>query len=156
MGWWGAKRVDETQETRLTISALSLPQFTQIHSKIFFTLTMNPNKRKVLSMGECRENRSQRTRVEHRPCQLNMSKMPRALSHPLATRLTFEVPVDCPHLGVHEATDFGLVGGFVHDFRMFNLGDGNCFLKDDVGNDAGRWGPEKQQLTISSGDKIPN
>jgi hypothetical protein len=42
MGWWGAKRVDEKQKARLTISSLSLPQLTQIDSKIFFTFTMKP------------------------------------------------------------------------------------------------------------------
>jgi len=41
IGWWGAKRVEET-ETRLTMSAFNLPQFTHIHSNIFFTFTMKP------------------------------------------------------------------------------------------------------------------
>ena len=40
LGWWGAKR--EKIARKLTSSALSLPQFTQIHSKIFLTFTKNP------------------------------------------------------------------------------------------------------------------
>ncbi len=41
IGWWGAKRVEE-RETRLTMSAFSLPQLTHMHSSIFFTFTMKP------------------------------------------------------------------------------------------------------------------
>ena len=43
VGVWGAKRVEE-METRLTMSAFNLPQFTQIHSRIFFTFTMKPGR----------------------------------------------------------------------------------------------------------------
>ncbi len=43
IGWWGAKRVYE-KEAKLTVSAFSLPQFTQMHSNIFFTFTMKPTK----------------------------------------------------------------------------------------------------------------
>ena len=43
IGRWGAKRVYE-RETKLTISALSLPQFTHMHSSIFFTSTMKPGR----------------------------------------------------------------------------------------------------------------
>ena len=41
IGWWGAKRVEE-RETRLTMSAFSLPQLTQMHSNIFLTFMMKP------------------------------------------------------------------------------------------------------------------
>ena len=37
----GAKRAGK-KETQLTISAFNFPQFTQIHSRIFFTFTKNP------------------------------------------------------------------------------------------------------------------
>ena len=43
IGWWGAKRVEEMR--RLTMSAFSLPQFTQMHSKIFLTFTMKPSQK---------------------------------------------------------------------------------------------------------------
>jgi hypothetical protein len=38
----GAKRVEERGERKLTMSAFSFPQFTQIHPNIFFTLIMKP------------------------------------------------------------------------------------------------------------------
>jgi hypothetical protein len=41
LGWWG-NETSRGKRMRLTISAFSFPQFTQIHSKIFFTLIMNP------------------------------------------------------------------------------------------------------------------
>ena len=40
LGWWGCKRT--RGEQALTMSAFSFPQFTQMHSRIFFTLTMKP------------------------------------------------------------------------------------------------------------------
>jgi hypothetical protein len=41
-GGGGAKRVEERGERKLTMSAFSFPQFTHIHSNIFFTLIMKP------------------------------------------------------------------------------------------------------------------
>jgi hypothetical protein len=38
----GAKRVEERGEHKLTMSAFSFPQFTQIHPNVFFTLIMKP------------------------------------------------------------------------------------------------------------------
>lgn len=43
MGWWGNETSRGKKKTRLTMSAFSFPQFTQILSKIFFTLTMKPS-----------------------------------------------------------------------------------------------------------------
>jgi hypothetical protein len=108
MGWWGAKRVDETQETRLTMSAFNFPQLTQTDSRIFLTLTMKPSKKRF-NESQRRERHSQRTWMKHGSCQLDVAKVPRAFSHSLSTSLTLEVPVDGTHLWVHEATNLLLV-----------------------------------------------
>ena len=39
------------------------------------------------------------------PCQLDVPKMTGALQHPLAKRLTLEIPVDSAHSGVHESNE---------------------------------------------------
>ena len=68
------------------------------------------------------------TRVEDGPRQLNMPKVPWTLRHPLSTRLTLEIAVYCAHPRIHETTQLGLVGRFVHDLRMVNFGDRVRFL----------------------------
>ncbi len=58
-----------------------------------------------------------------------MTEMPWALGHGLSTSLTFEVPVNRTHTGVHQTAKFRSVAGLVHDFWMFDLDDGVGFLK---------------------------
>ena len=68
------------------------------------------------------------TRMEDGPRQLDMRKMPWTLRHPLTTRLALEIAVYCTHPRVHEASQLGFVGGFIHDLGMFNFGDRVRFL----------------------------
>ena len=58
-----------------------------------------------------------------------MTEMPWALGHGLSTRLTFEVPVNRAHTGVHQTAKFRSVASLIHDFWMFDLDDGVGFLK---------------------------
>ena len=126
IGWWGAKR-EGGKKRSLTLSAFNRPQFTHMHSKIFFTFTMKPRHTSMSRMSSHRR-RLPLTRVEDGLCQLDMPKMPWTLRHPLTTRLTLEIAVYCAHPRIHETTQLGLVGRFVHDLRMFNFGDRVRFL----------------------------
>ncbi|KAF8223136.1 hypothetical protein L208DRAFT_559920 [Tricholoma matsutake] len=128
IGLWGCE-TSRGKETRLTMSALSFPQLTHILSRIFFTFTMKPfggwaTSVRLRMVSHC----TARTRMEDRSCQLNMTKMARTLRHPFTTSLTLEIPVNGAHPRIHESAQLGLVGGFVHDFWMFNFGDGVSFL----------------------------
>ena len=55
----GAKRAGK-KETQLTISAFNFPQFTQIHSKIFFTFTKKPSN---TCSGTCRSKKIDMTHL---------------------------------------------------------------------------------------------
>jgi hypothetical protein len=79
---------------RLTVSAFSFPQLTQIDSKIFFTLTKKP-----VSCDERapRDHKISHTDVKDRTCKFDMAKMARALRHPLATSSTLEVAIYGAH-----------------------------------------------------------
>lgn len=84
--------------------------------------------------------------------QLNVTKMARTLRHPFTTRLTLEVPVDGAHTWIHKPPSLRLVRGLIHNFWVFDFGDGVSFL----------WRPSDRvntkiaALTISSGERIPN
>ena len=66
--------------------------------------------------------------MEYRPRQLNVAKMPRTLRHTLSASLTLEVPIDRTQTRIHQPSDLGLVCGFIHHFREFDLRDRVGFL----------------------------
>ena len=66
--------------------------------------------------------------MKHGPGQLDVSKMTRALGHPLTTRLTLEIPINRPHPWIHQTTHLRLASCFVHDLGVLNLGHGDGFL----------------------------
>ena len=66
--------------------------------------------------------------MKHGPGQLDVSKMTRALGHPLTTRLTLEIPINRPHPWIHQTTHLRLARRLVHDLGMLNLGYGDGFL----------------------------
>ena len=74
------------------------------------------------------------TRMEHGPCQLDMPEMPWTLRHPFSARLTLEIAIYCTHARIHETTQLGFVGGFVHDLWVFNFGDRVRFLSLAIRN----------------------
>ena len=108
------------------MSALSFPQLTQTHSKIFLTFTMNPdagcsadNEKKMIYSH---------TRMKYRTSQFDMSEMSRALRHAFSTRLTLEVAIYGSHPWVHQPSNFWPVRGLVHHLRMLNFRDRVRFL----------------------------
>ena len=66
--------------------------------------------------------------MENGPRQLDVPEMSWTLRHPLSTRLTLEIAVYRTHVRIHEATNLGFMGGFIHDLWMFNFGDRVRFL----------------------------
>jgi hypothetical protein len=69
------KRV-EREAGALTMSAFSFPQFTHIHSKIFFTFTMKPMR--TMSMAMMRFHEGRDSPMEYRSRQLDMAEMAQA------------------------------------------------------------------------------
>ena len=95
-----------------------------------------------------------RTRMKHGSREFDVTEVTRAFGHSLTTSLALEVPVNCAHAGVHEASHLRLSCGLVHDLRVLNLRDRVCFL-----NIASARAPPDFQcsgLTISSGERMPN
>ena len=78
------------------------------------------------------------TRMKHRPRQLDMTEMTRTLRHTLSARLTLEVPIDRTQTRVHQTSNLGFMGRFVHDFRMFDLCDRVGFLSRNRGESGTR------------------
>jgi hypothetical protein len=107
------------------MSAFSFPQLTQILSRIFFTFTRKP---RVIKSVKTFITEEIITRMKDRSCQLDVTKMTRALRHSFAASLTFEVPIDGTHARVHQSSNLGPMGCLVHDFGMFDFGDGVSFL----------------------------
>lgn len=66
-------------------------------------------------------------RVENWSRQLDVTKVTRALSHTLTTRLTFKIPINSTQPRIHESSILGFMSGLVHDFRMFDLRNGVRF-----------------------------
>lgn len=98
-----------------------------------------------------------RTGMKNRPRQLYVTKMTRALRHPLTTRLALEIPVYCSHSRVHQTTHLRLVSGLVHNLRMLDFGDGDGFLARRKKNlSAGTMEHGQASHTISSGERTPN
>lgn len=60
--------------------------------------------------------------MKDRSSELDVAKMTRTFAHRLSARLTFEVPVDGAHPGIHQTTHFLPLAGFIHDFREFDFG----------------------------------
>lgn len=84
-----------------------------------------------------------------------MPKVPWTLRHPLSTRLTLEIAVYRTHVRIHEATNLGFMGGFIHDLWMFNFGDRVRFLPLVVKTRRMRT-KATEKRTISSGERMPN
>ena len=126
IGMVGCETSRGNQTTPLTMSAFSFPQLTHILSRIFFTFTMNPIEMRSVLIFLTEE--VTHTRMKDRPRKLNVTKMTWALRHPLSTSLTFEVPINCTHARVHQSSNLRPVRCLLHDFRMFDFGDGVGFL----------------------------
>jgi len=65
--------------------------------------------------------------MKDRARQLNVPKMPWALRHALATRLTLEIPVNCSHPRIHQTAHLRLVRGLVQNLRKLDLCNGVRF-----------------------------
>lgn len=78
--------------------------------------------------------------MKHRSCEFDMSKVPWTLGHTLTASLALEVAVNCTHARIHQATEFWLVCGLIHDLGVFNLCDRICFLycRDAIASLVGR------------------
>lgn len=87
------------KETRLTMSPLSLPQLTHMHSKIFLTFTIKPEQYTLEKPPT--QITSRRTRMKDGSRKLNVSEMPWTFRHTLPTSLTLEVPVNGAQPRVH-------------------------------------------------------
>lgn len=125
----GCETSSRNQETPLTVSALSLPQFTQMHSKIFLTFTKKPTKyishNPSLSIQKS-------TWMEARSCQLNVPKVSWTLGHSLTTCLAFKITINRPHPHICQTSSFRFVSCFIKDFGMFDLRNRICFLLPSI------------------------
>lgn len=70
--------------------------------------------------------------MKNGPCKLDVTKMTRALRHPLTASLTLEISVDGTHARIHEATHLRLMGSLIHDLRMFDFCNRVRFLMKSV------------------------
>ena len=94
--------------------------------------------------------------MKHRTRQLDVTEVSWTLRHAFSARLALEVPIRRPHPRIVQTADFQLVRSLIDDFRVFDLGNGVCFLMGETKPSASMTQLKETQLTISSGDKIPN
>ena len=66
--------------------------------------------------------------MEYWSSKLDMPEVTGTLSHPLPTRLTLEIPVDCAQPRIHQSAHLGLVCRLVHNLGMLDLSDRVRFL----------------------------
>lgn len=122
--WWGYRSGERLGSGALTISAFNFPQFTQMHSRIFFTLTRKPEK-SANSNQYCgapsASKSSIRTNVKNGPGKFDMPKMPRALSHTLTACLALEVAVDCSQTRIHQPRRLYLPRTLLQHLREFDF-----------------------------------
>jgi len=118
------------------MSAFSLPQLTQTHSKIFLTFTMKPDD--DLSADNGKTIAYLHTGMKYGTSQFDMSEMSRALRHAFSTRLTLEVSIYGSHPRIHQSSNFWPVCGLVHHLWVLNFRDrvrflGNMSMKNEKG-----------------------
>jgi hypothetical protein len=91
--------------------------------------------------------------MEDWACQFYVTKMPRALCHPLAASLAFVVAVNGSQPRVRKPPHLWLMSTFVHDFGMLNFGNRIRFLEN---SQLASRQKITRALTISSGERMPN
>lgn len=100
------------------MSAFNLPQFTQMHSRIFLTLTRKPTKQVSHANTSPRLGR---TNVENRAGEFNVAKVAWTLGHALATCLTLEVAIYCSQAGIHKPSNFHLARALLQHLGKLDL-----------------------------------